>query len=243
MCQLNEMQMKIEPEKLEAPHNLIELMEMSVKRESESNETSNAKPTSFLVISCCFLEAKTVSCELCNFQTPRKTEVIYHLKATHKLEAITAYFKRIFCCAKYPKRYSNKNDLHRHAKRAHFEGETKKPPFICSSCGISYFGEHRLVKHSHLHTYDMPFKCSFCKKVFRRVDTLKCRLIEHSDGNLHTCPSVVNYLKGRTIYAYIYVFILGFVLTSAVNARMHLSICPDSKNIYKPMLMLSITDM
>ncbi|KAI9577036.1 hypothetical protein GQX74_014964 [Glossina fuscipes] len=45
-----------------------------------------------------------------------------------------------------------------------------------------------LVKHSRLYTHDMPFKCSFCKKVFRRVDTLKCHLIQHSKGNLHTCP-------------------------------------------------------
>lgn len=41
MCQLDEMQIKVEPEKLESPHNLIELMEISVKGESESNETSN----------------------------------------------------------------------------------------------------------------------------------------------------------------------------------------------------------
>uniref|UniRef100_A0A1B0BZI0 Protein krueppel n=1 Tax=Glossina palpalis gambiensis TaxID=67801 RepID=A0A1B0BZI0_9MUSC len=276
MCQLDEMQIKIEPEKLESPHNLVELMEISIKGESESNETSN-KPEMLieteleeaLVIgdrsessdtslncdhndikvedyiisncrlkgicsgtttasddekhdsdlpqicdncnkvfyniktlkahkfSCCAMEGKTTSCELCNFRTTRKTEMIYHLKATHNLEGITPYFKRIFCCAKCPKRYSNKNDLHRHAKRAHFKGETKKPPFICSSCGKSYFSEHRLVKHSRLHTHDMPFKCGFCKKVFRRVDALKCHLLEHSNGNLHTCTECGKLFKRK----------------------------------------------
>ncbi|KAI9578968.1 hypothetical protein GQX74_005851 [Glossina fuscipes] len=41
VCIGNEIQIKIEPEKLESPHNLVELMEISVKGESESNGTSN----------------------------------------------------------------------------------------------------------------------------------------------------------------------------------------------------------
>uniref|UniRef100_A0A1B0BH20 Uncharacterized protein n=1 Tax=Glossina palpalis gambiensis TaxID=67801 RepID=A0A1B0BH20_9MUSC len=41
VCKGNEIQIKIEPEKLESPHNLVELMEISVKGESESSGTSN----------------------------------------------------------------------------------------------------------------------------------------------------------------------------------------------------------
>ncbi|KAL9891201.1 uncharacterized protein ACN427_009842 [Glossina fuscipes fuscipes] len=153
-------------------------------------------------------EEKKIPCALCNFKTSRTSAFKVHLRTIHGPETVDKYFKprRVckgsFCCTMCPKRYSRKNDLQRHIKKTHVNGENSvrkaaksgqkskqkyRQSYLCTFCGQSFAEKYYLSIHARTHTGDSPFKCEFCEKSFKRSDSLRYHMVTHSDEKPHTC--------------------------------------------------------
>uniref|UniRef100_A0A1A9Z504 Protein krueppel n=1 Tax=Glossina pallidipes TaxID=7398 RepID=A0A1A9Z504_GLOPL len=151
-------------------------------------------------------EEQKIPCALCSFRTSRTSAIKVHLRTIHGPEMVDKYFKPrrakgSFCCTLCPKRYSRKDDLQRHVKKVHINGENveKKPKseqkskkrsnqtYLCTFCGQSFAENGTLSKHVRIHTGDSPFKCEFCEKAFKRSDSLRYHLVTHSDEKPHIC--------------------------------------------------------
>uniref|UniRef100_A0A1A9VP83 Protein krueppel n=1 Tax=Glossina austeni TaxID=7395 RepID=A0A1A9VP83_GLOAU len=153
-------------------------------------------------------EEKKIPCALCNFKTSRTSAFKVHLRTIHGPETVDKYFKprRVckgsFCCTMCPKRYSRKNDLQRHIKKTHINGENSvrktaksgqkskqkyRQSYLCTFCGQSFAEKYYLSIHARTHTGDSPFKCEFCEKSFKRSDSLRYHMVTHSDEKPHAC--------------------------------------------------------
>uniref|UniRef100_A0A1A9VNW9 Protein krueppel n=1 Tax=Glossina austeni TaxID=7395 RepID=A0A1A9VNW9_GLOAU len=151
-------------------------------------------------------EEQKIPCALCSFRSSRTSAIKVHLRTIHGPEMVDKYFKPrkakgSFCCTLCPKRYSRKDDLQKHVKKVHINGENveKKPKseqkcqkkanqvYLCAFCGQSFAENGTLSKHIRIHTGDSPFKCEFCEKAFKRSECLRYHLVTHSDEKPHIC--------------------------------------------------------
>ncbi|KAL9871391.1 uncharacterized protein ACN427_014430 [Glossina fuscipes fuscipes] len=138
--------------------------------------------------SCSHMQEDEKMCStLCTFRTGNMANLNDHLRTLHGAKSVTTHSTRIFCCTLCPKRYSRKNDLERHMKKAHLSNERYKSPHLCSFCGKSCINKQKLMIHVRIHTGDRPFKCDSCEKAFRSSESLKYHLITHSDEKPHAC--------------------------------------------------------
>uniref|UniRef100_A0A1B0BP23 Protein krueppel n=1 Tax=Glossina palpalis gambiensis TaxID=67801 RepID=A0A1B0BP23_9MUSC len=150
-------------------------------------------------------EEQKMPCALCSYKSSRPSAIKVHLKNMHGPETVDKYFrprrvlKGSLCCSQCPKRYSRKDHLQKHFKKAHLavdnsvKKSNRKPKqrsdqiYLCTFCGQSFAENGTLSKHIRIHTGDKPFKCNFCEKSFRNSGNLKYHLTTHSDEKPHTC--------------------------------------------------------
>ncbi|KAK7023472.1 hypothetical protein SK128_006829 [Halocaridina rubra] len=119
---------------------------------------------------------KPYQCELCGATFRQRSNLHFHIKATHLQEKNHA-------CEICHKTFARKRLLVYHMHSAH----TGERPYKCDICGNTFVYPHHYKRHLGKHSGDKPFKCTICSKQFRSRASRNEHLFTHSNKRPYEC--------------------------------------------------------
>ena len=120
-------------------------------------------------------EEKQFMCDICGEKFTRQNYVPIHKNNIHNIGDASGNVKR-FDCHLCDKTYPVANNLVRHIKTAHGEGE-----YQCEMCSKVFATESGLKHHLFFHG-DPQFECEVCHKKIRTKAVLKAHMKTHEEG-------------------------------------------------------------